>query len=114
MATFSSLTLGANTYIPTAEGYYSLSTRGFSDPVDQIKIAGGKLNPKTGKVSTSVTRFWETEITVAGVVKRARAEMSIIILTDKGITATNLDVILNDLSVLLTPTNLNQILQGAQ
>jgi len=114
MATFSSLTLGANTYVPVAEGYYSLSTRGFSDPVDLIKIAGGKVNPKTGKVSTSVTRFWETEVTVAGVVKRVRAEISVVILVDKGITATNLDVLLSDVSSLLTPTNLNQILQGAQ
>jgi len=114
MSTFSSLTLGASTYIPTAEGYYSLSTRGFSDPIDQIKIQGGKYNPKTGKTSVSVTRFWETEATVAGVLKRVKADISVVILVDKGITATNLDVLLNDVSVLLTPTNLNQILQGAQ
>lgn len=114
MSTFSSLTLGASTYIPTAEGYYSLSTRGFSDPIDQIKILGGKRNPKTGKTSASVTRFWETEATVNGVAKRVRADISVVILVDPGITAANLDVLLNDVSVLLTPTNLNQIMQGAQ
>lgn len=112
MSTFQSLVIGSNTFIPTAPGYYSLSTRGFSDPRNQIKISGGKFNAKTGRVTAAVSRLWETDTTVAGLPVRSAAEVAIIMTVGRGITATNADVLLSDLNTLLDPARLDQILQG--
>lgn len=112
MSTFQSLVVGANTYVPTAPGYYSLSTRGFADPRNQFKISGGKLNAKTGRTTAAVSRLWETDVTVDGLVKRQLAEVAIIMTVGRGITATNIDTLLNDLNTVIDPARLDQILQG--
>jgi hypothetical protein len=114
MSTFSSLVLGPTTFIPTAEGYYSASTRGFSDPVNQVKINGGRKNPKTGKTTSSVTRFWEVETVPGNVASRSLAEVTVIIQAGAGITSTNLDTLIADLSTLLTPAMVDQIMQGGK
>lgn len=114
MATYNSLSIGSATFIPTAAGYYSADDRGFSDPINQLKINGGRRNQKTGKVTSSVTRFWETESEPGNSDSRALAEVTIIMQAGSGITSSNLDVLLNDLSVLLTPAMVDQIMQGGQ
>lgn len=114
MSTFSNFVIGANTFLPTADGYYSLSTRGYADPLNQIKIKGGKRSKDGKTVIASVTRVWQKDATAGVPASRVGAELSLIITVNPGITATEIDSLVGELSTVLTPQNLDQILAGGQ
>lgn len=114
MSTFANFTIGSNTFLPTADGYYSLSSRGYADPLNQIKIKGGKRSKDGKTVIASVTRVWQKDTTAGSPATRVGAELSLIITVNPGVTATEVDSLIGEISTVMTAQNLDQILAGGQ
>jgi hypothetical protein len=68
---YTSIISGTKTYVPRAPGVYVLSSLGFNDPKDEIRITGATRN-KDGSLSGSLTHLIEKDVIVNGSTVRKR------------------------------------------
>lgn len=110
---YGNLTVGAKEYGERMPGVYALSTLTFADPVDEIRLRQGSVR-KDGQRTVGATRVHEKEVQATnGLVRKAAAvSVSITIPNDGTFTSTEIDTMLEDLSIVLTPQRISEMLQG--
>lgn len=114
---FDSLTIGSLTFNSIGGGRYRLSTLGFSDPTNEVKLTPGRVSKAKDGVSTvyaGITRHLEKEVEVPGsdATKLAKASITVQIVVPHGFTVTETDGLLGDVSELATEAFLNRLLMG--
>jgi len=109
---FGTITSGANSFEPRSPGIYSLSTVVFTDPKNEFRIRGASASGKTR--TTSVQRFVEKDITVAGVTTRLgnSVNLQVSIPEMSTLTATEVDALATDIATFLTAATISRLLQG--
>lgn len=109
------LVIGANTYIDAGTGRYINTNQTLGGLRDEIKIAKGteakKANPPT--VNCTFSRFQEKTITINGVPTTKRGVVTVSFSVEKGFAIADLDTLLSDLNTVITASNLNLVLNGA-
>jgi len=109
------LVIGSTTYIDAGNGRYIDSAQQLGGLRNEIKISGGSLAKRANPpvVNASVSRLQEKSVTINGISSTKRGQATVTFSVEPGYTAADIDVLLSDLSTLITASNLNLILNGA-
>lgn len=112
---FHPITAGTFTFNQSGvPGRYALSTLAFGDPENSFRISGGTLNRKTGFTNATISRIFELDVTVLGVISRKKCTISLAMQVPQGISATVVDSLVENISEFVTVSNLNRLLNGEQ
>lgn len=110
---FGSLTIGTKVYNSVGPGEYMLSTVGFGQPIDMIKISPGKKANAKAPTSASMTSILEQDFTLAsGIVERRRCVANLQLSAYEGFTMVQLDARIALLSDLADSNMLTRLLLG--
>lgn len=109
---FGTITVGSDNYEPRSPGVYSKSTVAYNDPRNEFRIKGS-VSAKGNRVA-SVQRIIEKDVTVNGVTTRYGSTVSLQITTSPvgGLTSTEADSAVADISTFLTSGTVSRLLQG--
>lgn len=115
---FGTITIGANVFNSIGAGLYQLSTVGFGQPSNQVKVSGGKTgrfpnsSPVYNQTYASVTRKLEKDIVLGTVTQRRLATVSLSFTIPEGFTTTEVDNLVADMSTWVDSTTLTRLLMG--
>lgn len=110
---FHPLTIGSSVFNQTGPGIYTNATCVVGGPLDVVKLSGGKITPQN-TTNASMTRSYESDVSVGGVVKRIKTQVILQIQLGIGHDVSNVDNMATDIDAWLTPANLNRLLLGDQ
>lgn len=120
--TFSPIvTEDGRTYTHTSGGIYDLSTRPFGTGNDQFRIKGATFSPKSGLHSAVIAyKYHPVEIYqqaidqgLAPALMPKPALVQLVIQSPAGVTSTDIDQYIADLSYVASPERIDLIMKGA-
>lgn len=109
---FSPIAVNSQTFNQAGSGRYMLSTVTFGAPLNYVNVKGGALNPKSGITTGSVSRVVQKDVTVDGKTVRQQLSIQLIVQTQSGFTAAEIDAGTSDLNGLVDATFINRWLNG--
>lgn len=109
---FGTLTVGTTTYNSVGPGEYMLSTVAFGSPAHMFKLSPGKKANAKAPTSFAITRILDRDFTVNSVVERRRCSLSVQFNVPDGFTMADIDVMLEQASVLATQEFLTRLAMG--
>lgn len=109
---FGSITANTKTYELRSPSVYVLNTLAFGDPTNEFRLRGGSKS-KDNTLNAGVIRYLQKDVTVAGATVRKSCTVSLsITMPESGITASEIDACISDISEFLTASTLSRLLQG--
>lgn len=109
---YGDITVNTRTFNPRTLGTYALSTVAFGEPSNELRIRGATRSANK-RLSATVNRYVQKDVTLAGTTKRENASVSINIqVPESGFTAAEIDAMASDLSEFLTTATITRLLQG--
>lgn len=111
---FHPINIAGEIFNQTGNGVYTHSSVLVGGPANEIKIAAGRTNLKTGLTLASVTRRIDVETLEGSALVRRPLIANIQLTFPKNATLTQLDAALTEVDTFLTTVVLNRILLGEQ
>lgn len=110
---FGPISANAKTFNQSGDGRYMLSTVTFGQPANYFVVKGGSPNKDRSVITAAVSRVLEKDVTVNGVTSRRQAIVQTVITVPlAGYTSTEVDGLLSDNDVFLTPAILDRVMNG--
>lgn len=111
---FHPISVSTKTWNEVSPGRYMDSAVTFGSPLNYIQLSGGKLNPKTGLTTASVSRIQQKMVSVGTTTEKQTCSVQSIIQIPSGFTTAEVDAMILTLSDLYTVSFLERLLQGEQ
>lgn len=109
---FNTVSISGRVFNSIGNGIYQISTVGFGQAANLLKITGGKKANKEAPTTCSVSRHLEKDIIASGVSTRRKASVVLQISAPEGFTTAEIDELIADISTFADPTTLTRILMG--
>lgn len=102
---FGSLTIDTDVYNSVGPGRYMLSTVGFGQPANMVRLSPGKKANSKAPTTSSITKYVESDIEVDGVTTRRSLSITVQVNMTEGFTTAQAVTHLNQLATLVAQEN---------